>query len=52
MGDRLYLVGVTNVGMTQSIISGATMNMSLKAKHDARARFYELSMDDLTKYVN
>lgn len=51
MGDRMYRVGINNVGLTMSIMSGATMNMSLKSKHDSRARFYKLSLNDLTKYI-
>ena len=51
MGDRLYQIGVHNVGLTLSIMSGATMNMALKSKHDSRARFYKLTENDLTKYI-
>lgn len=51
VGDRYYRVGVHNVGLTMSIMSGATMNMALKTKHDSRARFYNLKLDDLIKYV-
>lgn len=52
VGDRFYRVGVHNVGLTMSIMSGATMNMSLKSKHDSRARFYKLGLNDLIKYVD
>lgn len=51
VGKRPYLVGVHNIGLTFNIISGATLNASMKKFHDSRVKHYTISDDDLLKYV-
>ena len=33
-------------------ISGSTLNASLKKKHDVSLHFYDVSIDDILKYVS
>lgn len=51
VGDRLYRIGVNNVGLTFSIISGSTLNASMKKFHDISIKTYRCTVDDLMKYV-
>lgn len=51
VGDRPYRIGVHNTGLTFNIMSGATLNASLKAKHDATVKGYTVTTDDLLKYI-
>lgn len=52
MGDRLYDIGVHNVGLTVSILSGATLNAALKTKHNVTVGTYMIKEEDILKYVN
>ncbi len=52
MGDRLYDIGVHNIGLTVSILSGATLNAALKTKHNVTVGTYTIKEDDILKYVN
>lgn len=52
MGDRLYDIGVHNVGLTVSILSGATLNAALKTKHNVTVGTYTIKEEDIFKYVN
>lgn len=51
VGDRAYRVGVRNIGLTFMTVSGSTLNASLKKKHDISIKFYQVTMDDIMKYV-
>lgn len=51
IGDRPYRVGIRNFGLTFMTVSGSTLNSSLKKKHDISIKMYEVTMDDLMKYV-
>ena len=51
VGDRLYRIGVHNVGSTISIMNGSTLNLSLKSFHDVSIKYYDATVDDLLKYV-
>lgn len=52
VGDRPYRVGVRNIGFTFMTISGSTLNASLKKKHDVSLHFYDVSVDEILKYVS
>lgn len=52
MGDRLYDIGIYNVGLTVSILSGATLNAALKTKHNVTVGTYTIKEEDILKYVN
>lgn len=52
MGDRLYDIGVHNIGLTVSILSGATLNAALKTKHNVTVGTYTIKEEDILKYVN
>lgn len=51
VGERLYRIGINNVGLTFSLMSGALLNFSLKKKHDVTVHTYRCTIDDLMKYV-
>ncbi|MCM1230266.1 MAG: hypothetical protein NC489_09035 [Ruminococcus flavefaciens] len=51
IGDRPYRVGIRNIGLTFMTVSGSTLNASLKKKHDVSIKMYEITMDDIMKYV-
>ena len=51
MGDRLYDIGVHNIGLTVSILSGATLNAALKTKHNVTVGTYTIKKSDILKYV-
>lgn len=51
VGDRPYRIGVRNIGFTFMTISGSTLNASLKKKHDVSLHFYDVSIDEIMKYV-
>lgn len=51
IGDRPYRVGIQNIGLTFMTIAGSTLNASLKKKHDVSIKMYEITMDDIMKYV-
>ena len=51
VGQRPYRVGIHNIGLTFNIISGATLNASMKAFHDIRVKTYNVTDDDLLRYV-
>lgn len=51
-GDRPYLINLRNVGLTFSVISGATMNNALKAMHKTKVELYTITVDDIVKHMN
>lgn len=51
IGDRPYRVGIQNIGLTFMTIAGSTLNASLKKKHDVSIKMYEITMNDIMKYV-
>ena len=51
VGDRPYRVGVRNIGFTFMSISGSTLNAALKKKHDVSIKTYNLTVEDVLKYV-
>ena len=52
VGDRPYRVGNYNLGLTFMIMSGSTMNASLKSKHDVSLKYQTVGLSDLTKYMD
>lgn len=52
VGDRPYRIGVKNVGLTFSIITGSTMNAALKVMHNTSVELYRISINDIVKYMN
>ena len=52
VGDRIYRIGVRNIGFTFLTISGSTLNASLKKKHDVSIKLYDITIDDVLKYVS
>lgn len=52
MGDRLYDIGVHNVGLTVSIMSGATLNAALKTKHNVTVGTYTITEKDIDQYIH
>lgn len=51
VGDRLYRIGIRNIGFTFLTISGSTLNAALKKKHDVSIKLYDVTVDDVMKYV-
>lgn len=51
-GERPYIIGLRNVGLTFSVMTGATMNAALKAMHKTKVEIYHVSINDITKYMN
>ena len=51
VGDRPYRIGIRNIGVTMMTISGATLNASLKKKHDISIKLRTITVDDVLKYV-
>lgn len=51
VGERLYRIGVKNVGLTFNIVSGSTLNASMKKFHDISVKTHECTIDALMKYV-
>ena len=51
VGERPYRVGNYNLGLSFMIMTGSTMNASLKSKHDVTIKMRNIKIDDLTKYV-
>ena len=51
-GDRPYIIGVRNVGLTFSVMTGATMNAALKAMHKTKVEIYNVTIDDITRFMN
>lgn len=52
VGNRFYNLGINNVGLSMSVLSGSLLNASLQSKHNSVLSFYKLTSDDLMKYVN
>lgn len=50
-GERLYRVGIKNVGLTFNTISGSLLNASMKKFHDISIKTYRIGVKELTKYV-
>lgn len=51
VGERLYRIGINNVGLTFSTISGSLLNASMKKFHDISIKTSEIGVADLMKYV-
>lgn len=51
VGDRLYRIGIRNIGFTFLTISGSTLNAALKKKHDVSIKLYDVTVEDVMKYV-
>lgn len=51
IGDRPYRVGIRNIGLTFMTVSGSTLNAALKKKHDVSIKMYNVTMEDVMKYV-
>lgn len=51
IGDRIYRIGIRNIGFTFMTISGSTLNASLKKKHDVSIKLYNVTIADAMKYV-
>ena len=51
VGDRPYRIGIRNIGFTMMTISGATLNASLKKKHDISIKLRTITVDDVLKYI-
>lgn len=51
VGDRPYRIGIRNIGFTMMTISGATLNASLKKKHDISIKLRTITVNDVLKYV-
>lgn len=52
VGERSYRIGIRNIGFTFMTISGSTLNASLKKKHDVSLHFYDVSVEEILKYVS
>ena len=52
VGDRPFIIGIRNVGLTFSVITGATMNAALKVMHKTKVEIYNITVDDITKYMD
>lgn len=52
VGERPYRVGNYNLGLSFMIMSGSTMNASLKSKHDVTLHYRTIGLDDITKYTD
>lgn len=48
-GDRFYRMGIKNVGLTISKISGAFLNGKMKGSHDMTVRTHNLSIEDMVE---
>ena len=51
IGDRPYRIGIRNIGFAFMSISGSTLNASLKKKHDVSIKLYNITLDNVLKYV-
>ena len=52
VGDRIYRVGIRNLGATFMIISGSTLNAALKTKHDVSIKTHRVTTQELLHYVH
>ena len=46
-GDRIYIIGIKNIGLTINRISGTFLNAGMKNAHDTTVRTDHLSVDDM-----
>ena len=46
-GDRYYLLGIKNAGLTFGRVSNSTLRAKMKKSHDSTVRTYVLNQDDL-----
>ena len=46
-GDRFYIMGLMNVGLTISRISGTILNAGMKAAHDSTVRTEHLALEEM-----
>lgn len=51
VGERPYRTDNYNIGLTFNIVSGSTLNASMKSFHDVTIKYYHVTIDDLMKYV-
>ena len=51
-GDRLYRVGIKNIGLTFNIMRGATMNLQMKSFHDTTVKYTTISDKEFTQFMN
>lgn len=52
VGNRFYNLGINNVGLSMSVLSGSLLNSALGQKHSSVLSFYKTSLEDLTKYIH
>ena len=45
-GDRYYMIGITNIGLTASRMSNSILNGRMKMMHDATVKLYESNCDE------
>lgn len=46
-GDRYYLLGINNIGLTFGRVSNSTLRAKMKKSHDSTVRTYEVSVDEV-----
>lgn len=46
-GDRFYLLGINNIGLTTGRVSNSLLRARMKQAHDATIRMYNMRMEDL-----
>ena len=46
-GDRYYLLGIKNIGLTFGRVSNSTLRAKMKKSHDSTVRTYVLNPDDI-----
>ena len=47
IGDRFYLLGIKNAGLTSAKLSNSLLNAKMKQSHDTTVRTYELDPDSM-----
>lgn len=52
LGDRPYRIGIKNLGLTFNVVSGSTLNASLKQKHNSKINTSMISIDKIEKYMD
>ena len=48
-GDRFYMLGIKNIGLTNGRVSNSLLRGRMKQAHDATVRMSVLDLDDLFK---
>ena len=46
-GDRYYLLGINNAGLTFGRVSNSTLRAKMKKSHDSTVRTYVLKADEI-----